>query len=71
MLAYKENPKKTLFPRDSKAMTMKLECASECVTTHLPICCIVNLHDVQWFPIIIIHHPPKTKNVQRNCVKMG
>ena len=71
MLAHKENPQRTLFPRDSKAMAVKVGICLECVTTHLPICCIVNVHGVRLFPIIIIHYPRITKNVLQNGVKMG
>ena len=68
VLAHKENAQRTLFTRDSKAVAMKVGIR---LGAHLPICCIVNVQDIRWFPFIMIQHPPMTKNVQQNRVKMG
>ena len=73
MLAHKENPRRTLFPRDSNAMAKKVGiCFGVCnnLATNLLHC------ECMQHPVIPHHHNPastynKERAVRHNRVKMG
>ena len=71
VLAHKENAERTLFPRHSKATAMKVGiCLEVCRNVAADLLHYENTRR----PVILHHynhHPPITKNMRQNRVKMG
>ena len=63
MLAHKENPQRTLFPRDSKAMTMKVGIRFG-VCNNPPAECTQR-------PVIAPHHNPASTYNKERATKPG